>query len=393
MSNAHNAPHSKIGYLFQTRYALLRGLQEAKTNAGLSLSIEKFDDVAFDDGDKAVELIQTKHHSKPGDTSDKSVDVWKTLYIWMKKVVSDPAAAADVKFVFLTTSMAAEGSALSLLRPENDGVGRDEVKAVNLLEGAAKTSENKETKSARELYLQLDPVQKALLVRNIWVFDDAPGIAGVRQEIEDLLHYAAAGGPVELLVDYLEGWWFAKVIQSLTEEGTPTIPVISIQSKVHEISQGFKLGSLPLDEEVDAMPPVSSLPTDERMLIRQMNLIEVSEKTALAAVHDYYRAADQRSRWARENLLLDGEVERYDRGLCDAWRYKFLAVKEDAHDGDSKKAGGKNVFRWACGFSRPFRNRDELWLSSGSFQILADNLRIGWHPDYESLLKDSEDQS
>ena len=49
LSASHSATASLTGYLFQARYALLRGLEEARRHPGHALSIEKFDDVAFED--------------------------------------------------------------------------------------------------------------------------------------------------------------------------------------------------------------------------------------------------------------------------------------------------------------------------------------------------------
>lgn len=389
MNAPHSAGGSKLGYLYQSRYALLRALIDGKQNPALAISIEKFDDVAFEQDQKPLELIQTKHHCTPADTSDKSVDVWKTLNIWIEFVGADPATAADTKFLFLTTQTAAEDSALSFLRTHKES--RDIKKVTELLIAAAKSSKNQKTDKARKSFLALDDAQRNLLLENIWVFDDAPNISGVRQEIEDALFYSAPEGKIEHFVDYLEGWWFNRVILSLTGESSDAIPVQSIQSKIYEIIENFKSGKLPLDDDIDAMPPVTTLPDDERVLVKQMRLVDISENVALAAVHDYYRASAQRSRWARENLLLDGEAERYDRTLHDAWRRRFLASCEDAGDDDVKKTDfGKKTFRWACEYAKPLRNRDEIWLSSGSFQILADNLRVGWHPDYEQLLS-SED--
>ena len=51
------------------------------------------------------------------------------------------------------------------------------------------------------------------------------------------------------------------------------------------------------------MPPITTLSADDdRAFVRQMRVIELSEGSVLAAVHDYYRASEQRSRWAREIL-------------------------------------------------------------------------------------------
>ena len=87
LSGSHDASASLTGYLFQARYALLRGLEEGRRHPGHALSIEKFDDVAFEEAGRPVELIQTKHHGNRGDVSDASVDLWKTLHIWITRFV------------------------------------------------------------------------------------------------------------------------------------------------------------------------------------------------------------------------------------------------------------------------------------------------------------------
>ena len=382
------------GYLFQVRYALLRALDEGRRNPSHMLSIEKFDDVAFEESGEAVELIQTKHHGRPGNTSDSSVDLWKTLHIWIKRIESDPVAAADTRFVFLTTNSAAEGSALARLRETQNE--RDEVDALNLLHSAANMSNNQVTKNARTAFLELDTTIKQLLVGNIWVFDNAPNIIDVREEIERQLHYSAPGGRVDAFTDHLEGWWFSRVIMALNQTEPSSIPLTVVQNKVFEIGEGFRLGNLPLDDAIDAMPPAMTLPADNRVFVRQMDLVGVSGDEQLTAVHDFYRASAQRSRWAREDLLLDGETDRYDRGLTDEWRRRFVACVGDTPDDSddaTKQARGKRIFRWACQYHRPLRNRDEIWLSAGSFQILADRMLVGWHPGYRELLSSGEDHT
>lgn len=378
-----------LGYLYQSRYALLRALQEGKGNPSHTLSIEKFDDVAFEDTDNPLELIQTKHHSKPGDTSDMSVDTWKTLGIWIGQVKGNPQAMSETRFTFLTTSTAAPETALSKLRMF--GELRDVDGAQETLLHAAKSSTNSQTQKAREAFLDMDSKQRKLLIANIWVFDAAPNIVDVREELEELLFYAAPSDQLTNFVDYLEGWWLRKVIGALTDSPPPSIPLAAIQSKIADLRETFQAAKLPLDDGIDAMPPIETLPEDERDFVRQMKLIGLEESPTLAAVHDFYRASEQRSRWARENLLLDGEVDRYDRALYDAWKRKFHSKVDEVRNGcseDEKKRIGRSIFFWAGLYSKPFRNREELWLSSGSYQILADSVRLGWHPEFNALMNE-----
>ena len=393
-TSSHDASASFTGYLFQARYALLRGLQEGRRSPSHALSIERFDDVAFENAGRPIELIQTKHHGCGGDPTDMSADVWKTLHIWISHFLHDPTAAHTTRFLFLTTSAAPDGSALSMLR--NTDAERDESRAGELLVAAAKASRNAITAPDRAAFLALTSATRRLLVHNIWVFDHAPTILDVREEIESVLHYSALPEQITHLTDHLEGWWFNRVVTALADPQVATIPLASIQNKVSDLRERFRLGQLALDDTIEAMPPVTELPPDERMFIRQMRLVDISDNEIRATVHDYYRAYEQRSRWARENLLLDGEVDRYDRGLRDVWHRRFLACTADVSpdsDERTKVGQGRQVFRWAREYQKPFRNRDELWLPAGSFQMLADAVRLGWHPNYETLLTPRKDET
>lgn len=85
--STHDAKGSMIGYLYQVRNALCLLLQKDNTSA--QISIEKFDDIAFEDNGTPLDLIQVKHHiKKTGSLSDKSVDLWRTLKVeYLKRKV------------------------------------------------------------------------------------------------------------------------------------------------------------------------------------------------------------------------------------------------------------------------------------------------------------------
>ncbi|WP_116968895.1 DUF3732 domain-containing protein [Blastomonas sp. UPD001] len=124
-ASTHEASASATGYLFQCRYALLAGLQAIAKSPQLEISIEKFDDVGFEVNGEPTQLIQTKHHvGKLGNLTDASVDLWKTLLIWTKRVTEDVEAPFRIKFVLLTTGFAPDGSAAALLRMRENEILR-----------------------------------------------------------------------------------------------------------------------------------------------------------------------------------------------------------------------------------------------------------------------------
>ena len=389
--SSHDAPGPMAGYLYQVRYALLRALEEARRNPGRMLLIEKFDDVAFAEEGRPVELIQTKHHLSKGDVTDQSVDLWRTLSVWVDRLEHDPTGAANTRLVLVTTNTASEGSALSMLRKLS--APRDEERALELLVRAAEESENATTAKARKAFLSISGSEREILVGNTWVFDETADIVDVREEIEEILHYSAQGDQLQAFTDELEGWWFSRVVGALGGSDVSEIAVVSVERKVSELRERFRVGNLMVDEALEALTPEATAGSDGRTFVQQLHLVDVSDGEVEATVYDYYRASAQRSRWARENLLLDGEAESYDRKLFDAWQRRFLGHMAEV-DGETeemeKRARGRSVFRWSREYQKPLRNRDELWLSSGSFQMLADVVRVGWHPEFEERLSDLE---
>jgi len=393
LANVHDATASMLGYLAQCRYALLAALRELKTHPSHEISIERFDDISFENAGSPVELIQTKHKANPGDISDKGTDVWKTILIWVKQIEGDSTLAAQTRFVLMTTATAAEGSALALLR---QGAGeRDTSTALALLIDAAKTSTNQAAQSGREAFLSLSDELRKLLVSNIWVFDRAPSIINTRDEIELELTLGAPPEHLESFTDHLEGWWFRRVISGLSDNDTPNITLSSLLGKITEIRDTFSADGLPLAPDIEDIVVASIEDDDERYFVRQMRLVEIGDPAASRAVQDYYRAFTQRSKWAREDLLLDEDAERYDKVLVDAMQRECQAVQDEAplKDEADKRRYGRKIFHWSTRHQQPLRNRHEIWLSAGSFQMLADRRLIGWHPDYDTHLKDTESDS
>ncbi len=387
--NTHGAAASALGYLFQCRYALLVGLRALPDTPQLLVSIEKFDDVAFEANGEPTDLIQTKHHiDKTGDLFDSSVDLWKTIAVWLSKLAQDIDAPFRMRFALLTTANAPNKSAASLLRMRD----RDEVAADKLLMASAKASENKATEKARAAYAALPEHVRLTLLRSVMILDGSPNIIDVREEIERELHHAAPRDQIEKLVERLEGWWFGAVIRAMSGASPSAIPVSAIEQRVDELREEFKRDALPVDFKtvVPSQSVIAEL--DKRPFVRQLRRIEIGDRRVEFAIRDYYRASEQRSRWAREDLLLDGELEHYEQELTEAWEPRHAAIVEEAESGsdEEKVALGQSVFKWAEQDANfPLRTVRERFLTHGSYHILANRFAVGWHPDFKA----DEDQS
>ncbi|EPF0240898.1 MULTISPECIES: ABC-three component system protein [Enterobacteriaceae] len=383
MGNTHEASASATGYLYQCRYALLMGLEATLDTPELKISIEKFDDIAFEVGSKPIQLIQTKHHkNRTGNLTDSSADLWKTLLIWAKQITAGDGNTFRTRYLLITTGKAPANSASSLLRTRN----RNEVKADTLLLKVASTSTNQALKEAFSAYQALPEVVRLNLLRSLYVLDNSPSITDVREDIHRQLHRAVGREQIEIFAERLEGWWFDQVIRMLSGLSPESISVLSIEARIDELREDFRRASLPVDYRAFSPPQDVIAQLDSRPFVHQLRKIKIGEPRIEFAIRDYYRASEQRSRWAREELLVGGELNSFEQELIEAWQPRFAAQADELtleSDESEKIKTGKNLFAWveqeAC-FS--LRNVRDRFLTHGSYHILANRYAVGWHPDY-----------
>jgi hypothetical protein len=315
-----------------------------------------------------------------------SVDLWKTLRIWSEQTSDNLNLPFERRFTIITTAQAPDGSAAKLLRFPRPSQDAENV-ALTLLCAAANNSTNEESAAGRKAFLALSEHNQRNLISAIRVHDSAPSITDARSEIEDLLVFAAPDGKVTNLVDHLEGWWFAQVVTCLSNPEAPAISLLALRDKIDEIGSAFRTGELLISPDALTVSAEDLSASDSRIFVKQMRCIDVAEESVELAKLDYYRATAQRSTWARENVLLDGEAARYDADLVERWTRERLARESGGKpvSADDKKAFGRGLFHWATRTQLPFRNRHEQWLCSGSYQILADGVTVGWHPDHSTM--------
>lgn len=392
-----NAAGAATGYIYQIRLALAEGLRFAYSDLGVEISIEKFDDVAFDREGTPFELLQTKHHiRKVGDLTDASPDLWKTLRVWAEKVQANPSLPGRARFVLLTTGSAPDVSAASLLRPLVYGQQRNIEFALSLLNTVAATSKNRELASAFATFSGLAPEMQSSLLRAIDVLDQAPRIVKLDKVIEERLRMIAPRGKANIAREQLEGWWCARIAKSLTDTSASVISVLELEARLDAIREVMKRDALPIHMDEAELDDDQLEGLDEMKFVQQLRMIRLGSARIDLAKRDFYRASTQRSRWTRENLLFDGEVGRFERTLIEEWQPRFhrmcdkLGSKPQPHD---VRQAAQDLYYWVEAEARfPFRNVLQRFLSVGSYNILADDLRVGWHRDFSKKLGKQEER-
>lgn len=374
------------GYLYQCRYALRALLERAKNDPDCALTIERYDDIAFETGGVPQELIQTKHHlGEAPDLTDGSADLWKTIRVWAEAIAAGRCRVNQVTFVVLTTATASAGGAAESLRP---GPQRNVDRAMELLEAACAAGTGDGLAAARAAFRALTGDQRQQLVAAIQVLDNAPTINASAEEIRQELGFPVPANQIAAFQERLEGWWFGQVILRLTGVVNRPITGVDLFRAMDDLRESFRQDALPIDFLHDQPQGVPHPDEDERTFVKQLRLIQASSDSMRWAQVDYYRAYAQRSRWLKDGLVVLDHLARFDSILTEDWE-RLRAWDQDADEAGviEPVSQGQALYRHLQANCRAIRpNCTEPYVGRGSYQMLADQLRVGWHRDFRAML-------
>jgi hypothetical protein len=159
-----------------------------------------------------------------------------------------------------------------------------------------------------------------------------------------------------------------------------------------DLRESFRQDSLPVDDDLMAfdLDAATQAAHAGSTFVRQLEIITAGRKRIAAAVRDYYRAFEQRSRWLRDDLLLVGDLSRYERTLTEEWELVFEGVKDDLDENaaeEAKQKAAREILKWAETASFPIRpSVTAPFVTRGSLHMLSDEARLGWHPDFRDRL-------
>ncbi|MFC8006780.1 ABC-three component system protein [Streptomyces olivaceus] len=385
------ASASALGYLYQFAKALHLCIEQSMSGPGWSVAVEGADDIEKHAG-SLTELLQLKQRAAGVRLTDSSPDFWKTLRIWCLAAAAGQVSLPETNFFLMTTAALPEGSAGYHLQPRASG-HRDEEAALALLRQARTASTNDSLQKAFKAFDALNdagkPGQSALLAR-IDVIGGAPQIDEVRETM--LGHAALAVGHylARPFLIRLEGWFYDRVIEQLRTKGGAPVTGEEFDQVFSELRHQFGPDNLPIDPDIAERQPEPAESVD-KTFVRQLDLIGVGDERIRLAVRDYVRAFDQRSRWSEEKLLRVGELGAYERRLVEEWRARFADMREELGDEASEaemKREARQIYRWVDRDARAQirTGLEEVFIPKGSYHMLADELKVGWHPDFTARL-------
>ena len=385
----HQASEQMLGYLYQVRYALALLLEN--DNSDFQISIEKFDDVAFSKDGMPKQLIQLKHHiQRQGSLTDGSTDLWRTLKVWIDVLSDSPDILDGTEFLIVTTAIAPDGTAASYLKK---GKNRNAERAYEKLKDVCLKSENKDHKKYYDSFLETDESTIKHLISQICVIDGASDIIDVEKNFRKQIRYSCIPKYENQICERLEGWWYKKAIEALCS-GTPIFVTQSqVRSFIVSVSQEYSDDNLPIDIFDIGNLQEDDLSANEKIFYEQLKLICLGNRRMQTALRDYYRAFKQRANWVRNDLLFVNELEKYEQRLIDEWEHAFAAMEDDLTEysgvtEEEKIKEGRRLFSEIEKKDIRIRPKcQEAFVMRGSYHMLANQLKVGWHIDFYDRLK------
>jgi hypothetical protein len=385
-----SAGEQGLGYLYQPRLALLR-LLDLPENTGVL--IEGEDDLDFKRDGEGTILASLKHKAEGGRLTDLATDFWKSVRIWLERYRGHGSIQSSLRFFLFTTDSISANSFLKNFTDQKD----EQADIVEKFSSVMLSSKAEAVGKVKELFDALNAEEAKDFLERIEIHENSPRIENLPGIIVDQHFRTIRRQFRDSVFERLEGWWSDVVIQLLTGMRTNPVYGFEVSDKLAAITEEYQADNLPITFR-DKQPSGGVDPhTDSRLFVQQLRALNVDPTRIQHAIVDYYRAFEQRSSWAREELLVAGEVEEYEDRLVDEWsRYKTVTCEEllEGCEDSELVAAGRAILKWAEFETSHIRIRErvtEPYVVRGGFHILANNRpqpRIYWHPKFLEQIKD-----
>lgn len=399
-SETHAAEGAALGFWYQSFYAL-RTLVFLTTDDA-AIGIEQLDDIQLKADGRNL-LYQLKHsiRENPAPITIKSKSLWRTMKVWIDVLPSIVLSETTLHLIAVG-AISSSSPLLVLTEPEADRSSLMTVmtleaeRVVAAREAAARENKNLPFADRAEgcvAFLGLSENERLNLLRRAKICPDSPTVSEIEKQIADHLQLVLPSFRSEVARRLVE-WWDRQVVYTLCGKRERVIGRAEIQAQIMTI-----VSDLEQDKLVPEFETVSH-PEDyqpDGMLARQIELVKGEKFDLQRAIREEWRAREQRARWLSSNPAMAAKITNYDFVLREYWSDKHAEMVQgcEAASDDWKCESGLRLLRWTHNDApmsiRPIASGwDAAYYVRGSYQVLAINLTVGWHPDYLGLLGDNE---
>lgn len=383
-----NVPESLLGYVRQLDRALVHLLRSPGAD---DVSLEVLGDTAVRSADGTLLTEEAKSRTGSANpVANRAGDLWKTLRNWIE-AAEEGRLDPDRTVFQLYVSRPFEGEIATRLAESATPEEAEEALGFALqtlgvdLESPAPCAALAEgIRGHAGRILEADPsIRRRIIAR----FRIEVGTGEAEAELLDALDALMVSDSARVpLMHALRGWVQTQVVRQL-ERGQPALitraafrgAFIEYRRRIETRAQLLSVAAEPSDDEM-------ARELELGIYVKQLDLIEVEDEEKVDAVIQYLVASADRVAWAEEARVFEDDLLAFERELKAMWR-------RERRQCDIEHRNLADVERGTLVYGRCLSHRSRLaglevpdGFCRGSFHKLANDLVLGWHPDYMHLL-------
>lgn len=351
--------------------------------------MEYLDDVAQEDA-HGIRLGQSKSALTANPVADRAKSLWKTLSNWISMAaagdcdpdrtifemyVSRPVSGTLVDAFSAATTLDTAHAAMLLARSTLWGNEPDYVQREQVATNIASYVEN---------VFNANQDQVARIIKN---FTLTCGSGSPQADVEAILKtHPIAQSKIRDIADHMSGV-VKRRLDEMLEAGKPAIIssddfhtwYTAYVQKVDRETMLTTYARRPSNKEVEGYLP--------RVFVQQLDLIGLQFEDKLEAVSDYLMAAADRTAWAISGDVDSTSFEELDSDLKRNWKNKRLVCRV-AHGDKKPDQQGLALYADCMQDNVAVQEKGTPGhFIPGCLHRLADDLTIGWHPEFALQLR------
>lgn len=382
------APGQYLGYSLQQTLFLSLLLQAQK---GDTVSLEVFEDVGVERKSGERVAAQAKSALDGNPVSDRSVGLWKTFSNWIDAVKEGTLQPKTTTFwIYVAQSKSGEiVESFSNANSEDSARNAMTTAKEKLWGSPPKYTDRASVAETIRDYVQgvFDNEDIAYQIVHRFTLVTARGYSF--DTIKGLMEKLFVPGEIlDDVIAHALGWIKIQTDAQLERKRPAVIKYEDFHAELttyirKAYRQQMLVSFAPAPKQHDIAVHSRTLHT----YILQLELIESDDEDKLRAISDYLWAASDRTRWGSMGLVNETSFTEFEDDLKRTW--KNLDKKGRLlHSSLGDVAKGALLYS-ECGNYKGRLEGLEVpsHFTPGSFHALADELDVGWHPDYKNKIK------
>ena len=389
----HSAPGPAAGYAFQFERALF---WLAQSPAGFMIGIETEDDVAIRHQDGSCTLEQDKHsiQEQAEPFGDRSKDLWNTLSIWLTALEEGELESGQARFLMVTNQTLPDCIGKRISNAEKKEEIDECIKALK----TAATIPSETIRAFTEKVLATSSENHLrTIIANCELLDEASEASGIdlrKSTIAELPIPDAFTKDAESIADELLGWVQRQVL-ALWQNRQPAW--ISRDNFVNQFDAVLNQRKRQKYREraANLIPVVDNQIGREkgRDFVKQIYLVTDDDNRVDESIREFIRCNIEKTRLSADGNITDQDWIDFKETLESRW-HKIFSREKRLSQGNSEKDVG---FKILTETTDEYRERlagvetEQVYLTAGTYHRMADRLAVGWHPRFEELMQQEEE--